>query len=84
MRDIGINLSAVSAPAKEAAALIKNAGFTKVLGDSSTPEKMKETAEAVLNVGLTFDQLHAPFHTINNMWLDKIESEDTYRDHRRC
>ena len=80
MRDIGINLSAISAPAKEAAALIKNAGFTKLLVDSSTPEKMKETAEAVLDAGLTFDQLHAPFHTINNMWLDKAESEDTYRE----
>ena len=80
MRDIGINLSAVSTPAKDAATLIKNAGFTKVLGDSSTPEQMKNTAEAVLAAGLMFDQLHAPFHTINNMWLDKAESEDTYRE----
>jgi len=80
MRDIGINISAISEPVKEKAILIKNAGFTKVLCDSTTPEKMKDTAKAVFDAGLTFDQLHAPFNTINNMWLDKVESEDTYRD----
>ena len=80
MRDIGINISAANISAKEAAKLIKEAGFTKILADSSTPEQMKNTAEAVLAAGLTFDQLHAPFHTITNMWLDKSESEDTYRE----
>lgn len=80
MRDIGININAANIPVKEAAKIIKSAGFTKVLADSSTPEKMKDTAKAVLDAGLSFDQLHAPFHIINNMWLDKAESEDTYRE----
>ncbi|MBE6605258.1 MAG: sugar phosphate isomerase/epimerase [Ruminococcaceae bacterium] len=81
MRDIGISLYAASGlSAKEAAKTIKSVGFTKILLDSTTPEKMKDTAEAVLNAGLTFDQLHAPFNTINNMWLDNAAAEDTYRD----
>ena len=81
MRDIGINLfAAPGLSAKQAATMIKDAGFTKILLDSSTPEKMKDTAEAVLNAGLTFDQLHAPFNTINNMWLDTDKGEDTLRD----
>lgn len=81
MRDIGINLfAAPGLSAKQAATMIKDAGFTKILLDSTTPEKMKDTAEAVLNAGLTFDQLHAPFNTINNMWLDIPAAEDTYRD----
>ena len=46
MRDIGINLSAISEPVNETAKLIKNAGFTKVLADSSTPKQMKEIAHA--------------------------------------
>ena len=80
MRDIGINITAADIPVNDAAKLIKSIGFTKILAVSSTPKKMKDAAEAILNAGLTFDQLHAPFHTINNMWLDTAESENTYRE----
>ena len=80
MRDIGINLFTTDLPIKEYAKLIKSIGFTKILHDPAAPEVIKANVEAVLSAGLSFDQLHAPYHTINNMWLDNIESEDTYRE----
>ena len=67
MRDIGINLFTTDMPIKEYAKLIKSIGFNKILHDTATPEVIKANAEAVLGAGLSFDQLHAPFHTINNM-----------------
>lgn len=80
MRKLAINSNAVpSMDIHDFAKTVKALGFTHILSDTSTPAAMKEKAEALLHAGLAFDQLHAPFRTINNMWLDIPESADTYR-----
>ncbi|MBQ2757021.1 MAG: sugar phosphate isomerase/epimerase [Clostridia bacterium] len=80
MRGLGINVNAVPGMgAGDFAKTVKALGFTHAMSDTSTPTEMKERAEAVLGAGLVFDQLHAPFNTINNMWLDIPEAEYTQR-----
>ena len=80
MRKIGINLNAFPGlTTEEFTAKVKALGFTNVFCMSSTPAAMKETAEAVLKSGLAFDQLHAPFKGINDMWSDTLDGEAMYR-----
>jgi sugar phosphate isomerase/epimerase len=80
MRELGINLRAVGELTteeyvKEIAAL----GFTRTFSGTTTPEKMAETERIVHAAGLAFDQLHAPFDGINNMWSAGEEGDVMYK-----
>jgi len=81
MRKLGINLKAVSGLTqeeyvRELAAL----GFDLTFTESSTPEEMAEIGRIVHAAGLCFDQLHAPFGHINDMWAAGEVGDAMYKE----
>ena len=83
MKELGINLYAAYAGSglttAELAKEIASIGFECTFCSTSTPEQMKDVEKAVHSAGLFFDQLHAPFNTINNMWRAGDEGDATYK-----
>ena len=44
------------------------------------PERQAAAGELCARYGITYETIHAPFNTINNMWLDDPAGEDTLAD----
>ena len=80
MRKIGINMNAIGGlTIEEYAKEIARLGFDRTFCGSSTPEGMVEMEKAVHKAGLSFDQLHAPFKGINNMWSAGEDGDAMYK-----
>ena len=81
MRKIGINLHAVQGLTdeeyiREMAAAGFSAMFSGVLEDA----RQAAAGELCVRYGVAYETIHAPFNTINNMWLAGEDGEATYRD----
>ena len=76
MRKIGINMFAAPGyTAEEYIKTIKDLGFDAVFTQAVSPECGAEFAEIFAKHGISWDTVHAPFHHINDMWLDNEEGE---------
>ena len=71
MRQIGINFNAMAGlSAEEYAARAKALGFDTIFsGTKKTLEEQVELANIFASNGLIYENLHAPFGHINDMWL---------------
>jgi len=69
MRKLGINLHCygLELPIEEQVALMKANGFERTFCVSSG-ENFEENFKIVDKAGITFDNLHAPFRKINDIW----------------
>ena len=81
MRKIGINLHAVKGLTneeyiREMAAVGFSAMFSGVLEDS----RQAAVGELCARYGVEYETIHAPFNTINNMWLDGADGDATFAD----
>ena len=81
MRKIGINLHAVVGLTdeeyiREMAAVGFSTMFSGVLEDN----RQAAVGELCARYGVEYETVHAPFNTINNMWLAGEDGEATYRD----
>ncbi len=56
-------------------------GFTKTFWLSDNPDVSGKTAELLARFGISFDTLHAPFNTINDIWYGGEKGEYTLRQH---
>lgn len=76
--EIGINLqSAAWCPLEKQAELMRKNSFTRAFTMSDAPDAAPETIKLFGDHGITFDTLHAPFRTINNIWKDDESGEKT-------
>lgn len=80
MREIGINLYAIGGISiedyiKELGTL----GFDRTFCTARSADIILHLAKHISAAGLTFDQLHAPFKGINNMWFAGEEGDAMYK-----
>ncbi|MBE6538388.1 MAG: sugar phosphate isomerase/epimerase [Ruminococcaceae bacterium] len=79
--EIGINLqSAAWCPTEKQAKLMRENSFTRTFMMSDDCSATPETIDLFRNYGITFDTLHAPFRTINNIWKDDESGEKTLNE----
>ena len=64
---------------KTQAELMKENGFTKTFYMSDSPFVNESTASLLSEHGISFDTLHSPFNTINDIWKNDESGEYTLR-----
>lgn len=81
----GINLYCYSGlgecDLETSAALMKENGFTKTFWMSDAGVITEKNASLLLQYGIAFDTLHAPFNTINDIWKNDDSGEYTLKQH---
>lgn len=77
MRKIGINMGAIGGLTREEyAKRVKELGFDTVFtGVTKTLAEQSEYAELIASNGLIYENLHAPFKHINDIWFDSEGGE---------
>ena len=56
--------------AKDRLELIKSAGFEVVASELHAPDLIAQMKDEADRLGLFFEEIHAPFSGINNMWIE--------------
>ena len=74
MMNIGICLNAYPCPLEEQVAYMKRYGFTATFMMANNP-RLSEALGLCREAGIVMDNLHAPFKSINDIWLDAPEGE---------
>ncbi|MBR2353512.1 MAG: sugar phosphate isomerase/epimerase [Clostridia bacterium] len=86
MRPIGIAMHAIgNLTDEEYIRLIKDQGFSATFTDMfATDKQQAELAELLAKHGVFYETLHAPFGHINDIWMDKTEGHEMFRELCDC
>lgn len=86
MRPIGIMMHAIgNLTDEEYIRLIAERGFTATFtGPFATDRMQADLADLLAKHGITYENLHAPFNHINDIWLDKSDGHEMFRELCDC
>ncbi len=86
MISCGINMHAIgNLSDEEYIRLIAERGFTATFTEMlSTDREQADLSELLAKYGVTYENLHAPFGHINDIWLDKADGHEMFRELCDC